>query len=408
MPYFPRRAARALTFFFVVPITSVLLGAAQNAHAAEGDVFAKGATYCASTYAGHGTIPGFGAPLDLNAAWGSDYRWPLYAPADGSVSVYALPGWGNSIIWTSTDGNERIHMAHLDVFGKLGEVNGGDFIGRVGHTGHSDGDHLHMDAQRNGGPAQIVLSGHALRAGHCYVSLGPVVATCLGQSATMVGTDAKDKLRGTSGDDVICGGAGDDVLVGVRGSDRLSGAAGDDILSGGRGADELLGNGASDILVGGIGDDRLSGGSGADTATYSGAPQTVRVDLERGVASGEGTDSLASVEDVFGSQYRDWLTGGGRNNDLFGLHGNDTLIGGPGRDRATGGPGIDTCDAETMADCEPPAPAPTPAPSPTLTPSPSPTLTPSPSPSESVTPSPSPPSVLSLGAVTESTFRRPF
>jgi predicted extracellular nuclease len=97
--------------------------------------------------------------------------------------------------------------------------------------------------------------------------------TCLGEPATIVGTDAAEKLTGTDGRDVIVGRGGDDLIVaagghdlvcGGPGDDRLYGNNGKDRLAGGTGDDEVQGGNGDDELDGGAGDDRLEGGNGDD------------------------------------------------------------------------------------------------------------------------------------------------
>ncbi|MGH2729861.1 MAG: hypothetical protein ACRDJI_04550, partial [Actinomycetota bacterium] len=45
-----------------------------RARAAEGDIFAEGIAWCASTHPGHGTLAGFGPALDLNGSGADDHR----------------------------------------------------------------------------------------------------------------------------------------------------------------------------------------------------------------------------------------------------------------------------------------------------------------------------------------------
>ncbi len=173
--------------YSVRSILSALLFAAVLAlpglaHATLGDVYAKGTPYQAATYSSHGNL--FGDrdewTVDLNVN-GGDANFPLYAPEDGTVTVHTTGyggGYGNSIIWTSCDGREKLHLAHLSVIGKTGAVKAGDLIGRVGHTGAASGDHLHMARSYDGRVAPIVLSGQEIAPawtynGNQYYSAGP-------------------------------------------------------------------------------------------------------------------------------------------------------------------------------------------------------------------------------------------
>jgi Ca2+-binding RTX toxin-like protein len=174
--------------------------------------------------------------------------------------------------------------------------------------------------------------------------LWPVAAraatpTCLGKTATIVGTAGDDEpLPGTSGDDVIVGRGGKDVIQGRGGNDRICGNGGVDTLQGGRGDDRLQGGGGDDTLLSDIGDDRFLGGAGNDVVDYSQAYFTsksdgLKVNLATGRAKGEGADRLAGVEGVKGSGYgNDVLTASDAGSMLDGGFGADILIGGPSAD----------------------------------------------------------------------------
>ncbi|MGH3656122.1 MAG: hypothetical protein ACRDUA_05640, partial [Micromonosporaceae bacterium] len=132
--------------------------------------------------------------------------------------------------------------------------------------------------------ATIATGAAAVLLGSFGVAAAPARAaeTCLGATATIVGTDRGDTLVGTShrdvivglggndliygqgGDDRLCGRAGADRIRGGPGDDRIKGGPGDDWLRGLRGSDQLWGLSGRDRLFGGFGDDRLRGGSGRD------------------------------------------------------------------------------------------------------------------------------------------------
>lgn len=215
------------------------LVAASPAGATDGDLYDRGVTYCASTYSpGHDTPRGFGPPIDLNAR-GGDFGRPVRAPTAGTVTVKTRGGiYGRSVVWRSADGVERIHVAHLSRFVRLGPVDAGRIIARAGSSGHSFGEgHLHVARQMSGRPAPLVLSGRPVLPGRCYPSSGPIYERCGGFAATMVGSRRRDVLRGTPGDDVIAGLGGDDVILGLGGDDVLCGGRGRDRISGGAGTD---------------------------------------------------------------------------------------------------------------------------------------------------------------------------
>jgi serralysin len=266
--------------------------------------------------------------------------------------------------------------------------------------------------------------------------------TCLGETATKIGTPADDTITGTDDDDVIVGLGGNDTIVGGGGIDLIcggdgndsilqtsggffgaaivSGDAGDDTIQAGHdtiiaadyetapaavnvdltagkatgdGADTLVGVdfaygsafddvltgnakqnvlagldgndtisalGGNDLLGGEAGNDTVDGGPGRDDMHYEDALSGVHVKLAKGTATGEGSDRLMSIENVFGSKHADVIVGGATANTLiggpgadklYGLAGRDRLIGQGGKDRADGGPGRDVCSAELRIHC---------------------------------------------------------
>ena len=175
-------------------------------------------------------------------------------------------------------------------------------------------------------------------------------ATCDGKAATIVGTSGKDTLRGTQADDVIaagggqdrveslggndlvCGGGGLDTLIGGRGNDTLRGGLGRDDLHGEDGDDVLVvGKGKSNRMIGGVGNDAYRGGPGrSDLIDFYESRTAVDVDLAAGTVTGEGADTVARVEVVFGTRFDDTLTGDDRPNAMAGRDGNDTMTTGGG------------------------------------------------------------------------------
>jgi len=142
--------------------------------------------------------------------------------------------------------------------------------------------------------------------------------------------------------------AGDDTTgtVADDSANTLTGGAGDDRLLGFGGKDTLLGGSGDDVLVGGGDNDSLDGGTGIDTASYSNATVGVTVSLAvtGPQATGQGSDTLVSIENLSGSAYGDTLTGNAGANDLRGHQGDDTLAGGDGNDTLTGGDDNDRLD----------------------------------------------------------------
>ena len=162
-------------------------------------------------------------------------------------------------------------------------------------------------------------------------------ATCLGERATIVGTE---------GDDLIAGTSKDDVIVALAGNDVINAHGGDDLVCAGDGNDRIdAGDGFFDGVDGGAGDDWIDGGDAALTiAIYKDSPGPVVVDLSARTASGDGTDTLANLNSVVGSDFDDVITGDGRMNLIAGEDGNDTIRSGGGSDMVSGDAGDDVVD----------------------------------------------------------------
>lgn len=219
---------------------------------------------------------------------------------------------------------------------------------------------------------------------------------------TLTGDGGANTLSGGNGNDVLTGGAGDDTLAGGGGTDTadysdaaagvtvslLDGTADDgeggsdtltnienvigsafadtitgsnaaNILDGGAGDDLILGVGGNDTLYGGDGDDTLhgnggtdtiDGGAGSDTVAYAFALFGITVSLTTGSATGDGPDTLVSIENVSGSLWADTITGNTGANILDGAAGNDNISGGDGNDTLKGGSGNDTLDGGNGTD----------------------------------------------------------
>jgi len=130
------------------------------------------------------------------------------------------------------------------------------------------------------------------------------------QILSLIGSETRESLLGSSGDDLLVGTNKHSDMSGFEGNDVLIGNEGNDSLEGGDGDDLLQGNAGSDSLRGDAGGDLLEGGSGADL-----------------VEGGDGDDTLLGGEDL---------------DFLFGNAGNDILNGGAGRDILEGGTGNNT------------------------------------------------------------------
>ena len=222
-----------------------------------------------------------------------------------------------------------------------------------------------------------------LRGGAPHAAGGGGVTDTLRGIENLVGSAYDDVLIGF-GSDSIAGGTGDDVLSdahvldGGEGSDTASYTSGamvdlaisgpqrtdrvyqifqtlidienvagswsDDSLKGDGGSNQLIGSEGNDTLMGRAGDDILDGGNGFDTASYAEAWTGVTVDLAIAgpQSTGEGVDTLISIEDVLGSAFADTLMGTEGWNVLIGGVGDDLLVGRGGGDRLEGSEGVDT------------------------------------------------------------------
>jgi Ca2+-binding RTX toxin-like protein len=119
------------------------------------------------------------------------------------------------------------------------------------------------------------------------------------------------------------GGSGNDVLLGNSAAN---------VLTGNDGNDSLIGREGNDLLVGGAGNDSLTGSDGVDTATFAGSAAGVTVNLATGTASGEGSDTLNTVENVIGSAFQDRIIGDAGVNTVKGGNGIDVITLGGGND----------------------------------------------------------------------------
>lgn len=231
--------------------------------------------------------------------------------------------------------------------------------------------------------------------------------TCMGERATMVGTNGTQRLVGTNGVDVIVARGGSDYVLGKGSADLICAGGGADHVDAGEGQDRVKGGGGNDSLVGGSrtqlldgggGDDifftrggeggTVNGRSGSDWLTFvdSRCQRGAKVDLEEQEAryrNCEGTKTrrwtVRSIENIEGGRGRDVLAGsdfsnrvigqeradvlegrdgndrvlGGQGDDLLrGARGNDRLNGGIDIDRGRGGGGYDTClEIESRRSC---------------------------------------------------------
>jgi len=104
------------------------------------------------------------------------------------------------------------------------------------------------------------------------------------------------------------------------------------------------GDALNDSWVATAAEDSYIGGGGSDAVDYKDSDRGVWVSLvsgegQRGHAAG---DSYSSIENIYGSEFNDRLTGRGNDNELRGSGGDDSIFGNAGNDVLLGGDGEDT------------------------------------------------------------------
>jgi Ca2+-binding RTX toxin-like protein len=126
-------------------------------------------------------------------------------------------------------------------------------------------------------------------------------------------------------------------IIGSYYSDSLTGNSGKNVIDGAAGNDILYGGAGDDTLIGGSGDGTLIGGVGTDFASFAASLVSVTVDLGAGTAqaTGEGNDTLESIEGLIGSGLDDQLLGNAADNIFIGGQGDDYINGRGGSDTAS-------------------------------------------------------------------------
>jgi len=203
----------------------------------------------------------------------------------------------------------------------------------------------------------------------------------------VTGTDFGDFLGGNELNNVLSGGKGNDYFTADAGADNIIGGEGidtinyngsasavsidltsalaqsgglaqgdtlsgievvigtnfNDTLIGNSSANQLIAADGTDVIKGNGGGDYIDGGEGTDTVTYAGASSFVNVDLGFGYSAGAALgDAIYNVENLIGTDFNDFLTGGFGTNVIDGGKGDDLISGSYGADVLVGGEGTDT------------------------------------------------------------------
>ncbi|MBX7542092.1 calcium-binding protein [Qipengyuania sphaerica] len=208
------------------------------------------------------------------------------------------------------DHDDTVSFYHPYIEGLIsnGSMHYGALTGEVGDMAYSWHDgytEIAYDANGNGSADQVLI----LAGGYYHLDL----ATELQDGVTVLGH--------------LVFGSADRETVLTSDADTYFSGTGNETISALGGADLIYGN---------LGNDFIDGGSGKDTVSYKGATEGVFVRLSlSGVQQdtlGAGIDTLVSIENLTGTQFRDRLEGDATGNRLEGLGGDDRVYGHGGND----------------------------------------------------------------------------
>lgn len=333
--------------------------------------------------------------VSIERAFGSEGNDLIIGANNGFFDVLA-GGAGNDYIISGADGSFIVgggaNGAGADTYDGSQEVNGFSIVSYGDETSGLRVDLV--DASQGTGGAE----------GDVFIQIDELQAT--GFDDVIVTDGSGVQVRAQAGDDTIITGLGTGRLDGGDGTDTLSlenatqgifvnlntsSNGGGSILTtdfqtffqnvenfeniiGSDFDDNLIGNGGDNIFFGSGGADQFNGDfnsnlngpdgdGGNDTVTYENAAEGVNASLtgtttnilgvaqaDRGIAAG---DTYSNIDNLIGSEFRDFLTGDDNSNQLdgnggsdflYGNGGDDVLNGGEGRDVLAGGLGADTLD----------------------------------------------------------------
>lgn len=303
--------------------------------------------------------------ISIENLYGSNFNDKFY----GNDDTNYLRGYGGNDILDGRGGNDTMRgdagndVYHVRESGDVVEEfsgEGTDLVnsylasytlgshienGRIKSSGSADLTGNSLDNEIRAGQGDNVIDGDSGSdtVSYLYGATGGVtvdLSITTAQNTEGSGTDiltSIEHLYGSKFNDKLYGSAGSNVLRGFDGNDRLE--------SGGSGNNHLIGDDGNDFLVAGSGDDLLEGGGGTDSVSYLGGATsgvTVRLfDTLAQTTGGAGTDTLMSIERLYGSSFDDKLYGTDGANVLRGYDGNDLLDGRRGNDSMRGDDGDD-------------------------------------------------------------------
>ncbi len=321
------------TSAFLLTIALFLLGAGPAQGSGAGTHLSSGAIGCA------------GRPATIIGTPGGD-------SIDGTAGKDVIVG---------LDGDDVIHgLEGVDlVCGGPGNdlIKGGP--GTDGLNGGSGDDSLRCgpgfdDGALSGGSGNDTLYGKSLCSNALHPGLGDdlIVGGSLKEWTAVFYEDATGPIHANLMTGIATG-QGTDTLVNVNSlfggpyDDTLIGDSSDNWLVGREGDDTLIGQDGNEILSGEQDDDAYRGGAGFDIAEYFEDAASngrvigpMNVNLRTGIATGDGTDTLDSIEGATGSDRSDTMIGDRKGNSFYGLlGGDDTVHAGGGNDGIRPGSG---------------------------------------------------------------------
>lgn len=228
------------------------------------------------------------APKPWETEYCSAHLGNVVPATDKKLLVFGWYMGGTDVIDFTNPANPT-EVAYYDAAGPTGpaDVNGFDNWTAYWYEGPSlpedsltiyGTDGVHDPVDDDGGARGFVslkadVAANEIKLSHLNpqtqeLVIGPGgVIRCKGKTATLVGTNKKDKLVGTSGNDVIAALGGNDRINAKGGKDLVCAGGGKDKVNGKGGNDRLFGEGGNDTLNGGAGKkDRCNGGPGKDKA----------------------------------------------------------------------------------------------------------------------------------------------
>lgn len=251
---------------------------------------------------------------------------------------------------TGGAGNDTIKNFENLIGGKGNDILTGD--GNANYIYGGDGN----DTIEGGGGADELVGGLGIDTVSYANSVNGVFVDFL---TFPQGTSKVTGEKDTAGTGQSSGDAQGDLLWGFE---NITGSGGDDLLYGDTGKNIIKGGGGNDLLGGNGGNgDTLDGGAGKDMARFEYLTGSQHLSLALGAltvstgavatttATVKGNDgkiietyTVSNVEDIFGGDGNDTLTGNADANTIYGWNGDDILSGLGGADQLDGVVGNDT------------------------------------------------------------------